>query len=183
MPDANGCPVWRGVQIGASRSNSQKDTALAFLAVLTRLKCPPSAIRTQPVTRTITADHRSEIPPAPTNACDVPRAAERGATRTPFAASRCAVSSIRLSDTMTLGSASREASKAQPGRQRGFPKRGHTIRPSSSRASALVLAGLGRPRKWRRSHLTRQPRGLFCAATIRISPTTATMPPLIADFI
>jgi len=62
MPDANGCPVWRGVQIGASRSNSQKDTALAFLAVLTRLtrlKCRPSAIRTQPVTSRRHRLHRS----------------------------------------------------------------------------------------------------------------------------
>ncbi len=38
-------------------------------------------------------------------------------------------------------------------------------------------------RAYARELLTRQPRGLFCAATIRISPTTATMPPLIADFI
>src|SRR5206468_6045176 len=48
-------------------------------------------------------------PGAPTRACDAPHAAERGATRTPCAASHCAASSIRPSVTTTLGSASREA--------------------------------------------------------------------------
>ena len=50
-------------------------------------------------------------PRAPTKACDAPRAAERGATRTPCAASPCAVSSIRPSATTTLDFASREASE------------------------------------------------------------------------
>jgi hypothetical protein len=61
------------------------------------------------MTRTITADHQSGIPRAPTKACDAPLAAERGATRTPSVASRCAASSIRASATTTSGSASREA--------------------------------------------------------------------------
>ena len=72
-------------------------------------------------TRTTTADRRSGIPLVPTKVCDVPLAAERGATRRPSAASRCAASSIRPSATTTSGSVSREASEPAPvdGRRRG----------------------------------------------------------------
>src|SRR5438094_4885923 len=110
-----------------------------------------------------TADHQSGIPRGPTTACAASRAVAPGVMRTRCAASRCAASSIRPSATMTLGSASPEASEptlffATIG-SRNLDEERHGHIPSGNVLSRGVIAA-ARPCLWQKSWPTgtRTPR-------------------------